>query len=74
MFYSALVAETLRITKTNINADFLFVKPFIFRTIKQGGHNYELSNALKSFFKKYQCYFKDKDAQESFSLIFRKLY
>ena len=53
MFYSTVVAETSRVTKTNNNADSFYslVKPLIF-------------NKHQSYFK-----YKVKDVQERFSLI-----
>ena len=51
MFYSTVVAETSRVTKTNNNADSFYslVKPLIFKAVKYGAHNDKLSNALKPF-------------------------
>ena len=73
MFYSTVVAETSRVTKTNNNADSFYslVKPLILKAIKYGAHNDKLSNALKTFLNKHQSYFKYKvkDVQERFSLI-----
>ena len=56
MFYSAVGAELLRIAKPSNNANlfYLYLKPLISRTIKQGAHNDKLSNFLKKLFNRHQ--------------------
>ena len=48
MFYSETGAKTLFIGKGNNNPDWFYsyVKPLIFRMIKQGAHNDKLTNAF----------------------------
>ena len=50
-----------------------FVKPLLFRLIKQGAQSDEFSNVLENVFNRYQIYFqnKTKDTEELFALIFQ---